>query len=169
MTSLDVKSAEWIHPERNMNICPTCSCSRCWDVFSFRVKGRCVRQLLSGQTSVCNCCPSPPCVQRQVSGEVRVQPQSSLIDPIAMTMAAAGMGVSLYSARQMAESVRLRRPAAWERWAALWAVTVTACCVVYVAEGLRKFVFVVVKEKISRGKNVSYCWVLAGRITIIIK
>ncbi|XP_071060899.1 putative transmembrane protein ZNF593OS [Pseudochaenichthys georgianus] len=41
--------------------------------------------------------------QRQVSGEVRMQPQSSFINPIAMTMATLGMGVSLYSARQMAE------------------------------------------------------------------
>uniref|UniRef100_UPI0037E84FF3 putative transmembrane protein ZNF593OS n=1 Tax=Semicossyphus pulcher TaxID=241346 RepID=UPI0037E84FF3 len=47
-------------------------------------------------------------LQRQVSGEVRMQPQSSLIDPIAMTMATLGMGVSLYSARQMADRVRLK-------------------------------------------------------------
>lgn len=46
-------------------------------------------------------------LQRQVSGEVRVQPQSSLIGPIAMTMATVGMGVSLYSAKQMAERVKL--------------------------------------------------------------
>ncbi|KAF3834256.1 hypothetical protein F7725_025460 [Dissostichus mawsoni] len=32
-----------------------------------------------------------------------MQPQSSFINPIAMTMATLGMGVSLYSARQMAE------------------------------------------------------------------
>lgn len=48
------------------------------------------------------------CVQRQVSGEVRMQPQGSLVDPIAMTMATVGMGVSLYSARQMAERVHLK-------------------------------------------------------------
>ncbi|KAI9514439.1 hypothetical protein NQZ68_033557 [Dissostichus eleginoides] len=42
-------------------------------------------------------------LERQVSGEVRMQPQSSFINPIAMTMATLGMGVSLYSARQMAE------------------------------------------------------------------
>ncbi|CAJ1082978.1 hypothetical protein NQZ68_033557 [Xyrichtys novacula] len=47
-------------------------------------------------------------LQRQVSGEVRMQPQSSFIDPIAVTMAALGMGVSLYSARQMADRVHLK-------------------------------------------------------------
>lgn len=41
-------------------------------------------------------------LQRQVSGEVRLQPQSGLLDPIAMTMAAVGLGVSVYSTRQMA-------------------------------------------------------------------
>lgn len=56
----------------------------------------------------------PPCPQRQMSGEVQIQPQSSLIDPIAMTMAAVGMGVSLYSARRMSERVQLKRPNAWE-------------------------------------------------------
>lgn len=54
-------------------------------------------------------------LQRQVSGEVRMQPQSSLINPIAMTMAAVGMGVSLYSARQMAERVNVKLPAAWDQ------------------------------------------------------
>ncbi|KAL6099405.1 uncharacterized protein ACO6RY_01234 [Pungitius sinensis] len=54
-------------------------------------------------------------LQRQVSGEVRMQPQSNLINPIAMTMAAVGMGVSLYSARQMAERVNRKRPAAWDQ------------------------------------------------------
>ncbi|XP_070840890.1 putative transmembrane protein ZNF593OS [Chaetodon trifascialis] len=49
-------------------------------------------------------------LQRQVSGEVRVQPQSSLIEPVAMTMATVGMGVSLYSAKQMAERVHLKLP-----------------------------------------------------------
>lgn len=55
-------------------------------------------------------CPS--CLQRQMSGEVRMQPQSSFIDPIAMTMATVGIGVSMYSARQMAERVQLTRPTA---------------------------------------------------------
>ncbi|XP_078124392.1 transmembrane protein ZNF593OS-like [Sander vitreus] len=49
-------------------------------------------------------------LQRQVSGEVRMQPQSSLLDPIAMMMAAVGMGVSLYSAMQMAERVHMKHP-----------------------------------------------------------
>lgn len=49
-------------------------------------------------------------LQRQMSGEVQIQPQSSLIDPIAMTMAAVGMGMSLYSARRMSERVQLKRP-----------------------------------------------------------
>lgn len=47
-------------------------------------------------------------MQRQVSGEVQMQPQSSLVNPIAMMMATTGMGVSLYSARQMAERVHLK-------------------------------------------------------------
>ncbi|XP_056154003.1 cilia- and flagella-associated protein 69-like [Lampris incognitus] len=50
-------------------------------------------------------------VLRQVSGEVRMQPQSSFIDPVAMTMATVGMGVSFYSARQMAERVHLKQAA----------------------------------------------------------
>lgn len=41
-------------------------------------------------------------MQRQMSGEVQVQPYSSIMEPVAMTMATLGMGVSLYSARQMA-------------------------------------------------------------------
>ncbi|GAA6233279.1 putative transmembrane protein ZNF593OS [Lates japonicus] len=54
-------------------------------------------------------------LQRQVSGEVRMQPQSSFIDPIAMMMATVGTGVSLYSARQMAERVQLKHPHAWDQ------------------------------------------------------
>ncbi|XP_068603208.1 cilia- and flagella-associated protein 69-like [Brachionichthys hirsutus] len=46
---------------------------------------------------------------RQVAGEVRMQPQSGFINPIAMTMATVGMGMSLYSARQMAEVVHLQQ------------------------------------------------------------
>ncbi|KAF0024286.1 hypothetical protein F2P81_023088 [Scophthalmus maximus] len=49
-------------------------------------------------------------LQRQVSGEVRMQPQGSLIDPIAVMMASVGTGVCLYSARQMAERVQLKHP-----------------------------------------------------------
>lgn len=47
--------------------------------------------------------------QRQVSGEVQMQPQSRGIDPIAMTMATVGMGMSLYSARQMTEKEYLKQ------------------------------------------------------------
>lgn len=49
----------------------------------------------------------------QVSGEVQMQPQSRGIDPIAMTMATVGMGVSLYSARQMTEKEYLKHLIAW--------------------------------------------------------
>ncbi|KAM6899608.1 cilia- and flagella-associated protein 69 [Xenentodon cancila] len=38
---------------------------------------------------------------RQMSGEVRVQSYGSILEPIAMTMATMGTGVSLYSTRQM--------------------------------------------------------------------
>ncbi|KAM7384680.1 hypothetical protein PAMA_011845 [Pampus argenteus] len=48
-------------------------------------------------------------LQRQVSGEIQMQPQNSLIDPIAMTMATVGTCVSLYSAMQMAERVHLKQ------------------------------------------------------------
>ncbi|KAK2830704.1 hypothetical protein Q5P01_018635 [Channa striata] len=51
-------------------------------------------------------------LQRQMSGEVRMQPQSSFADPIAMTMATVGMGVSLYSVKQMAERVQPTHQAA---------------------------------------------------------
>ena len=52
-------------------------------------------------------------IQRQVSGGVQMQPQSSFINPIAMTMATVGIGVSFYSTRQMAERVHLKQQAAW--------------------------------------------------------
>uniref|UniRef100_A0A1A8KV47 Uncharacterized protein n=1 Tax=Nothobranchius kuhntae TaxID=321403 RepID=A0A1A8KV47_NOTKU len=43
-------------------------------------------------------------LQRQMSGEVRVQPHCSIMEPVAMAMAALGTGVSVYSARRMARS-----------------------------------------------------------------
>lgn len=51
--------------------------------------------------------------QRQVSGEVRMQSRSRGLDPIAMTMATVGMGMSLYSARQMTEEEYLKHLNAW--------------------------------------------------------
>ncbi|KAF3707166.1 hypothetical protein EXN66_Car000339 [Channa argus] len=54
-------------------------------------------------------------LQRQMSGELRMQQQSSLVDPIAMTMATVGMGVSLYSIKQMAEQVQLTHYTAWDQ------------------------------------------------------
>lgn len=51
--------------------------------------------------------------QRQVSGEVQMQSQSRGLDPIAMTMATVGMGMSLYSARQMTEEEYLKHLNAW--------------------------------------------------------
>ncbi|KAG7500673.1 cilia-and flagella-associated 69-like [Solea senegalensis] len=50
-------------------------------------------------------------LQRQVSGEVRMQPQGNFVDPIAMVMATVGTGVCLYSARQMSERVQLNQNA----------------------------------------------------------
>ena len=47
-------------------------------------------------------------VQRQVSGEVQVQHQTSFVNPVALMMAAVGMGVSLYSSRRLAERVQLK-------------------------------------------------------------
>ncbi|KAK5618215.1 hypothetical protein CRENBAI_020841 [Crenichthys baileyi] len=47
-------------------------------------------------------------LQRQMSGEVQVQPYSSIMEPVAMMMAALGLGVSVYSARQMAASCKKR-------------------------------------------------------------
>ncbi|CAL8373425.1 unnamed protein product [Boreogadus saida] len=48
-------------------------------------------------------------LQRQVSGEVQVQHQTSFVNPIAMTMAALGLGVSLYSTKRLAERVQLKQ------------------------------------------------------------
>ena len=61
---------------------------------------------------VCVCvCVSP---QRQVSGELQMQPQTRPVNHIAMTMATLGLGMSCYSARQMAERVHLKEPVAWD-------------------------------------------------------
>ncbi|XP_037548992.1 cilia- and flagella-associated protein 69-like [Nematolebias whitei] len=43
-------------------------------------------------------------LQRQLSGEVRVQQYCSIMEPVAMTMAAVGMGFSAYSAKKMLEN-----------------------------------------------------------------
>ncbi|KAG5264643.1 hypothetical protein AALO_G00256430 [Alosa alosa] len=51
-------------------------------------------------------------LQRQVSGEVRMQPQTGPVNHIAMTMATVGLGMSCYSARQMAERVHLKEASA---------------------------------------------------------
>lgn len=51
--------------------------------------------------------------QRQVSGEVQIQPQKGFINQIAMTMAMVGISVSFYSARRMAEKVHLKENAPW--------------------------------------------------------
>ncbi|XP_061752479.1 putative transmembrane protein ZNF593OS [Nerophis ophidion] len=42
-------------------------------------------------------------LQRQASGKVMTQPSGGLINPVAVTMAAAGLCVSLYSTVQMAD------------------------------------------------------------------
>lgn len=47
-------------------------------------------------------------LQRQVSGEVQMQPQEGCVNPLAMTMATVGIGLSFYSARQMSERVHLK-------------------------------------------------------------
>lgn len=60
---------------------------------------------------VCVCVLWP---QRQVSGEVQMQPQTGPVNHIAMTMATLGLGMSCYSARQMAERVHLKEAAAWD-------------------------------------------------------
>ena len=52
-----------------------------------------------------------------MSGEVRVQLHSSVMEPIAVAMATVGMGVSLYSARQMTAKH------GGDHGAALWDVT----------------------------------------------
>ncbi|KAJ7991480.1 hypothetical protein DPEC_G00284310 [Dallia pectoralis] len=47
-------------------------------------------------------------LQRQVSGEVQLQPQNGFTNQIAMILALVGLSVSFYSARQMAEQVHLK-------------------------------------------------------------
>lgn len=117
------------------------------------------------------------CVQRQVSGEVRMQPQGSLVDPIAMTMATVGMGVSLYSARQMAERVHLKHLSAWGQRGVVkpeqlrWAGCLFVYLFVYVGEGLwwRRWRVLMClwrrgrKIQVSQKENVSHCEVPAGR------
>lgn len=50
----------------------------------------------------------PP--QRQVAGEVQMQPQDRAVNQIAMMLAILGLSLSYYSARQMTEKVQ-REPA----------------------------------------------------------
>ncbi|XP_046875678.1 putative transmembrane protein ZNF593OS [Hypomesus transpacificus] len=51
-------------------------------------------------------------LQSQVSGEVQMQGQGSLVNPVALMMASVGIGVSLYSARRMSHTAHLKQPAA---------------------------------------------------------
>lgn len=50
---------------------------------------------------------SPPVVsmQRQVAGEVQLQPQDRAVNQIAMMLAIMGLSLSYYSAKQMTEKV----------------------------------------------------------------
>lgn len=100
------------------------------------------------RTVECNCtCVCPSFRQRQISGEVRMQQQSSLINPIALTMATVGMGVSLYSTRRMSERVHLKHADAWNYElcvaASMWVGQVKDCwrtlAKVCDGEGIREF------------------------------
>lgn len=78
--------------------------------------------------------------QRQISGEVRMQQQSSLVNPVALAMATVGTGVSLYSTRRMSERERSEHPdhawnegARWQQW-----VITGSRTSLYVREGLRR-------------------------------
>lgn len=51
-------------------------------------------------------CFSP--LQRQVAGEVQMQPQDRAVNQIAMMLAILGLGLSYYSAKQMTEKVQVQ-------------------------------------------------------------
>lgn len=46
-------------------------------------------------------------LQRQVAGEVEMQPQDRAVNQIAMMLAILGLGLSYYSAKQMTEKVQV--------------------------------------------------------------
>lgn len=52
------------------------------------------------------------CLQRQVAGEVQMQPQDRAVNQIAMMLAIMGLSLSYYSAKQMTEKVQVQ-PAPW--------------------------------------------------------
>lgn len=47
-------------------------------------------------------------MQRQVAGEVQMQPQDRAVNQIAMMLAILGLGLSYYSAKQMTEKVQVQ-------------------------------------------------------------
>lgn len=47
-------------------------------------------------------------LQRQVAGEVQMQPQDRAVNQIAMMLAILGLGLSYYSAKQMTEKVQVQ-------------------------------------------------------------
>lgn len=47
-----------------------------------------------------------PLLQRQVAGEVQMQPQDRAVNQIAMMLAIMGLSLSYYSAKQMTEKVQ---------------------------------------------------------------
>lgn len=70
----------------------------------------CHRRLTSDLT----CCFFFSPLQRQVAGEVQMQPQDRAVNQIAMMLAILGLGLSYYSAKQMTENVQVQ-PAPWRK------------------------------------------------------